>query len=102
VLTADLDSSSFFEAVAQGRDGKMAANWVINELFGRLNKEGRSIADTPLSAAQLGGVIDLIASGEISGKMAKDLFDILWTEGRGPGRGRRRARDEAGHRYRRD
>ena len=84
VLTADLESSSFFEAVAQGRDGKMAANWVINELFGRLNKEGRTIADTPLSADQLGGVIDLIASGEISGKMAKDLFDILWTEGGDP------------------
>ena len=84
VLTADLDSSSFFEAVARGRDGKMAANWVINELFGRLNKENRTIADTPLSAAQLGGVIDLIASGEISGKMAKDLFEILWTEGGDP------------------
>ena len=84
VLTADLDSSSFFEAVARGRDGKMAANWVINELFGRLNKESRTIADTPLSAAQLGGVIDLIASGEISGKMAKDLFEILWTEGGDP------------------
>ena len=84
VLTADLDSASFFEAVARGRDGKMAANWVINELFGRLNKESRTIADTPLSAAQLGGVIDLIASGEISGKMAKDLFDILWTEGGDP------------------
>ena len=84
VLTADLDSSSFFESVARGRDGKMAANWVINELFGRLNKESRTIADTPLSAAQLGGVIDLIASGEISGKMAKDLFDILWTEGGDP------------------
>ena len=84
VLTADLESSSFFEAVAQRRDGKMAANWVINELFGRLNKESRTIADTPLSAAQLGGVIDLIASGEISGKMAKDLFDILWTEGGDP------------------
>ena len=84
VLTADLDSSSFFEAVARGRDGKMAANWVINELFGRLNKENRTIADTPLSAAQLGGVIDLIASGEISGKMAKDLFEVLWTEGGDP------------------
>ena len=84
VLTADLDSASFFEAVARGRDGKMAANWVINELFGRLNKESRTIADTPLSAAQLGGVIDLIASGEISGKMAKDLFEVLWTEGGDP------------------
>ncbi|MCA3445697.1 MAG: Asp-tRNA(Asn)/Glu-tRNA(Gln) amidotransferase subunit GatB [Rhodobacter sp.] len=84
VLTADLDSSSFFEAVAQGRDGKTAANWVINELFGRLNKEGRGIADTPVSAGQLGGVIDLITSGEISGKMAKDLFEVLWTEGGDP------------------
>jgi aspartyl-tRNA(Asn)/glutamyl-tRNA(Gln) amidotransferase subunit B len=84
VLTADLESAAFFEAVAQGRDGKQAANWVINELFGRLNKEGLTIADTPLSAAQLGGVLDLIAAGTISGKMAKDLFDILWTEGGDP------------------
>ncbi|NUB43746.1 Asp-tRNA(Asn)/Glu-tRNA(Gln) amidotransferase subunit GatB [Fertoebacter nigrum] len=84
VLTADLESAGFFEAVAQGRDGKQAANWVINELFGRLNKEGLTIADTPLSAAQLGGVLDLIAAGTISGKMAKDLFDILWTEGGDP------------------
>lgn len=81
VLTAELDSGAFFEAVAHGRDGKMAANWVINELFGRLNKEGCAIADTPVSAAQLGGVLDLIGAGEISGKMAKDLFEILWTEG---------------------
>lgn len=84
VLTAELDSGSFFEAVAQGRDGKQAANWVINELFGRLNKEGKSIAETPVSAAQLGGVLDLVAKGEISGKMAKDLFEILWTEGGDP------------------
>ena len=84
VLTAELDSGAFFEAVAFGRDGKMAANWVINELFGRLNKEGRAIADTPVSAAQLGGVLDLISAGEISGKMAKDLFEILWTEGGDP------------------
>ncbi len=84
VLTADLDSSSFFETVAQGRDGKQAANWVINELFGRLNKEGKAIADSPVSTAQLGGVLDLLASSEISGKMAKDLFEILWTEGGDP------------------
>jgi len=84
VLTADLDSAAFFEAVAQGRDGKQAANWVINDLFGRLNKQGLTIADTPLSTFQLGGLLDLIGSGEISGKMAKDLFDILWTEGGDP------------------
>ena len=84
VLTAEVANAAFFEEVAQGRDGKMAANWVINELFGRLNKEGKSIAETPVSSAQLGGVIDLIAKGEISGKMAKDLFEILWTEGGDP------------------
>jgi aspartyl-tRNA(Asn)/glutamyl-tRNA(Gln) amidotransferase subunit B len=84
VLTADLESAGFFEAVAAGRDGKQAANWVINELFGRLNKEGHAIADSPVSADQLGGVLDLIGSGEISGKMAKDLFEILWTEGGNP------------------
>ncbi len=84
VLTADLESAGFFEAVAQGRDGKIAANWVINELFGRLNKEGKVIADSPVSSAQLGGMLDLLGSGEITGKMAKDLFEILWTEGGDP------------------
>ncbi|TGD63576.1 Asp-tRNA(Asn)/Glu-tRNA(Gln) amidotransferase subunit GatB [Tabrizicola sp. WMC-M-20] len=84
VLTADLDSAGFFESVAQGRDGKTAANWVINELFGRLNKVGLAIADSPVSAAQLGGMLDLLAKGEITGKMAKDLFEILWTEGGDP------------------
>ncbi|QCO56945.1 Asp-tRNA(Asn)/Glu-tRNA(Gln) amidotransferase subunit GatB (plasmid) [Pseudorhodobacter turbinis] len=84
VLTADLDSAGYFEAVAKGRDGKIAANWVINELFGRLNKEGLTIAETPVSSVQLGGIVDLIGSGEISGKMAKDLFEIIWTEGGDP------------------
>ena len=84
VLTADLENATFFEAVAQGRDGKQAANWVINELFGRLNKEGRAISDSPISALQLGGVLDLIGSGEITGKMAKDLFEIIWTDGGNP------------------
>ena len=80
VLTADLDAAGFFEAVAAGRDGKQAANWVINELFGRLNKEGKAIADSPVSADRLGRVLDLIAAEEISGKMAKDLFELLWTD----------------------
>ncbi|MGV8985319.1 MAG: Asp-tRNA(Asn)/Glu-tRNA(Gln) amidotransferase subunit GatB [Cypionkella sp.] len=84
VLTAELDSGTFFEDVAKGRDGKQAANWVINELFGRLNKEGKAVADSPVSAAQLGGVVDLVASGEITGKMAKELFELIWTEGGDP------------------
>ncbi|MEM8751479.1 MAG: Asp-tRNA(Asn)/Glu-tRNA(Gln) amidotransferase subunit GatB [Pseudomonadota bacterium] len=84
VLTAETANAAFFEEVAKGRDGKQAANWVINELFGRLNKEGRGVAESPVSAAQLGGVVDLIAKGDISGKIAKDLFEIVWTEGGDP------------------
>ena len=84
VLTAEVASADFFEAVASGRDGKQAANWVINELFGRLNKEGRTIETSPIAPGQLGGLIDLIGSGEISGKIAKDVFEILWTEGGDP------------------
>jgi aspartyl-tRNA(Asn)/glutamyl-tRNA(Gln) amidotransferase subunit B len=84
VLTADVTDATYFEAVANGRDGKQAANWVINELFGRLNKADLTIKDTPISADQLGGILDLIASDAISGKIAKDLFEIVWTEGGDP------------------
>jgi aspartyl-tRNA(Asn)/glutamyl-tRNA(Gln) amidotransferase subunit B len=84
VLVAERESADYFEAVAKGRDGKAAANWVINELFGRLNKDGRSIETTPVSASQLGGIIDLIAAGTISGRIAKDLFEIVFTEGGDP------------------
>ncbi len=84
VLAAERGPADFFESVAKGRDGKLAANWVINEFFGRLNKEGKTIETTPLSAAQLGGIVDLIASGTISGKIAKDVFEIVWTEGGNP------------------
>jgi aspartyl-tRNA(Asn)/glutamyl-tRNA(Gln) amidotransferase subunit B len=84
VLVAERDQAAFFEAVAKGRDGKAAANWVINELFGRLNKEGRDITASPVSADQLGGIVDLIGAGTISGKIAKDVFEIVWTEGGDP------------------
>jgi aspartyl-tRNA(Asn)/glutamyl-tRNA(Gln) amidotransferase subunit B len=84
VLTADTEDAAFFEAVAQGRDGKMAANWVINDLFGRLKKEGHALAHSPVSPSQLGGIIDLIQSGDISGKIAKDLFEIVYTVGGDP------------------
>ncbi|OCC01138.1 aspartyl/glutamyl-tRNA amidotransferase subunit B [Labrys sp. WJW] len=84
VLTAERESADFFEAVATGRDGKIAANWVINELFGRLNKEGLDITASPVSAAQLGSIVDLIGENVISGKIAKDLFEIVWTEGGDP------------------
>jgi aspartyl-tRNA(Asn)/glutamyl-tRNA(Gln) amidotransferase subunit B len=84
VLVAERETAEFFEAVAKGRDGKIAANWVINELFGRLNKEGKTIGLSPVSADQLGSVLDLIRDGTISGKIAKDLFEIVWTEGGDP------------------
>jgi len=84
VLVGEREVADFFEAVAQGRDAKAAANWVINEFAGRLNKEGKAIAQTPVSAAQLGAILDLIAAGTISGKIAKDLFEIVWTEGGDP------------------
>jgi aspartyl-tRNA(Asn)/glutamyl-tRNA(Gln) amidotransferase subunit B len=84
VLVAERESAEFFEAVAKGRDGKTAANWVINELFGRLNKQGLDISASPLSAGRLGAIIDLIGSGAISGKIAKDVFEIAWSEGGDP------------------
>jgi aspartyl-tRNA(Asn)/glutamyl-tRNA(Gln) amidotransferase subunit B len=88
VLVAERESAAFFEAVVrkpQGmRDAKVAANWVINELFGRLNREGLDISASPVSAAQLGAVLDLIADATISGKIAKDLFEIIWSEGGDP------------------
>jgi aspartyl-tRNA(Asn)/glutamyl-tRNA(Gln) amidotransferase subunit B len=84
VLTAERATADFFEAVAEGRDAKLAANWVINELTGRLNREGKEISASPVSAAQLGAVLDLTAEGVISGKIAKDLFEIVWNEGGDP------------------
>ena len=84
VLTAELDSAGYFEDVAKGRDGKLAANWVINELFGRLKKDDCDISESPVTPAQLGGIIDLISKGEISGKIAKDVFEIVYSEGGEP------------------
>src|SRR5712691_2744084 len=79
VLVAERETADYFEAVAKGRDAKLAANWVINELFGRLNKQGGDIAASPITAAQLGALLDLISDGTISGKIAKDLFEIVWS-----------------------
>ena len=84
VLTAERATADFFEAVAKGRDAKLAANWVLNELTGRLNKEGKDITASPVSAAQLGAIVDLIKDNSISGKIAKDLFEIVWAEGGDP------------------
>jgi len=84
VLVAEKAIADYFEKVAEGRDGKMAANWVINDLLGALNKAGKTIEDAPVSPTQLGAIIDLIKEGTISGKIAKDLFEIVWNEGGDP------------------
>ena len=80
VLVAERETADYFETVAKGRDGKAAANWVINELFGRLNKEGLAIVNSPVAATQVGSILDLVKDGTISGKIAKDLFEIVWSE----------------------
>ncbi|MDA4843901.1 Asp-tRNA(Asn)/Glu-tRNA(Gln) amidotransferase subunit GatB [Hoeflea poritis] len=84
ILVSEKSIADYFEAVASGRDGKTAANWVINDLLGALNKAGSTIEETPVSPDQLGAIIDLIKEGTISGKIAKDLFEIVWTEGGDP------------------
>ncbi|MDE0334544.1 MAG: Asp-tRNA(Asn)/Glu-tRNA(Gln) amidotransferase subunit GatB, partial [Defluviicoccus sp.] len=82
VLVADRDNAQYFEAVAEGRDAKAAANWVIHDLFGALNRSGLAIGDAPVGAADLGGLIDLIAVGTISGRIAKDVFQAMFETGR--------------------
>ena len=84
ILVSEKAVADYFEEVASGRDGKMAANWVINDLLGALNKSGKGIEETPVSPAQLGSIIDMIKDGTISGKIAKDLFEIIWEEGGDP------------------
>ncbi len=84
VLVSEKTIAEYFEEVASGRDGKMAANWVINDLLGALNKAGKAIETTPVSPAQLGSIIDLIKAETISGKIAKDLFEVVWNEGGDP------------------
>ena len=84
ILVSEKAIADFFKEVAHGRDGKLAANWVINDLLGALNKASLDISQSPMSANQLGGIIDLIKEGTISGKIAKDLFEIVWNEGGDP------------------
>ena len=84
ILVSDKVIADYFEDVAKGRDGKQAANWVINNLLGKLNETGQDIDESPVSPAQLGAILDLIKSGDISGQIAKELFEIIWAEGGDP------------------
>src|SRR5512134_3278359 len=74
VLSGDSEAAAYFETVAKGRDGKQAANWVTQELFGALNKSGLELAQSPVKADALGALLDLIKDGTINGKIAKDVF----------------------------
>jgi aspartyl-tRNA(Asn)/glutamyl-tRNA(Gln) amidotransferase subunit B len=98
ILVSEKAISDYYERVAKNRDGKLAANWVINDLLGALNKAGQSIESSPVSPDQLGAVVDLIKEGTISGKIAKDLFEIVYAEGGDPraiveGRGMKQVTD---------
>ncbi|KXJ52007.1 MAG: glutamyl-tRNA amidotransferase [Thalassospira sp. Nap_22] len=84
VLVAEKEKADYYEVVAKGRDGKLAANWVITNLFGALNKAEVGIADSPVSAENLGKLIDLISDDTISGRIAKDVFEIMIETGGDP------------------
>ena len=77
VMVAEQATADFYETVAKGRDAKIAANWVMGDLFAALNREGRTIADSPVSAASLGKLLDLMADNTISGRIAKDVFEAM-------------------------
>jgi aspartyl-tRNA(Asn)/glutamyl-tRNA(Gln) amidotransferase subunit B len=84
VLIADRASADFFETVAKGRDAKLAANWIMGDFFAALNRTGKDIADSPVPAAHLGELIDLISSNVISGRIAKEVFEIMLQTGSAP------------------
>ena len=83
-LAADRATGDYFEEAAQGGDAKLAANWVIHELSGQLNKAGLDIADSPVAAAALGQLTRLIGAGTISGRIAKEVFQVMWETGAAP------------------
>jgi aspartyl-tRNA(Asn)/glutamyl-tRNA(Gln) amidotransferase subunit B len=79
VLTAEDERAAFFERAVQGRGAKLVANWTVNDLLGRLAAEGREIGDSPVSPEAIGELVGLIEDGTISGKIARTVFDKLWT-----------------------
>jgi aspartyl-tRNA(Asn)/glutamyl-tRNA(Gln) amidotransferase subunit B len=86
VLVAERETAAYFEAVVssngKSHDPKLAANWVTGTLFGALNRDGIGIEAAPIDAAKLGGLIDLLEAGTISGRIAKDVFDTMWETGK--------------------
>jgi aspartyl-tRNA(Asn)/glutamyl-tRNA(Gln) amidotransferase subunit B len=84
ILVAEKETAFYFERVARGRNAKVAANWVMGDLFGALNRVGLGVEQSPVSAEQLGALIDLIADGTISGRLAKDVFAEMVASGSDP------------------
>jgi aspartyl-tRNA(Asn)/glutamyl-tRNA(Gln) amidotransferase subunit B len=84
IFVAENETAYYFERVARGRDAKVAANWVMGDLFGVLNRLGIGIEQSPVSAEQIGALIDLIADGTISGRLAKDVFAEMVASGADP------------------
>jgi aspartyl-tRNA(Asn)/glutamyl-tRNA(Gln) amidotransferase subunit B len=84
VLVAEQATAAYFETVARGRDAKAAANWVMGDLFAALNRTGRTIENSPVSATALGEMLDLMADGTINGRIAKDVFEAMVETGDGP------------------
>ena len=84
VLVADQETAAFFEAVAAGRDAKLAANWMMGDFFAALNRTGRTISDSPVSAAALGELVDVVSDGTINGRIAKEVFEAMVEGGEGP------------------
>jgi aspartyl-tRNA(Asn)/glutamyl-tRNA(Gln) amidotransferase subunit B len=84
VLVAEQATADYYEAVAKGRDAKIAANWVMGDLFAALNRAGRTIAATPVTAQSLGMLLDLMADNTISGRIAKDVFEAMVESGDDP------------------
>jgi aspartyl-tRNA(Asn)/glutamyl-tRNA(Gln) amidotransferase subunit B len=84
VLVTERELADYYEELAKGLDAKAAANWLNNEILGRLNRDGLSIIDVPVNATANNAIVAMICDGTISGKIAKDLLDIVWTEGGDP------------------
>ena len=84
VLTLDVETSRYFEEAIIGQDAKKVANWVMGDLFGYLNKNGLTVSNSPVSAKNLGALVGLIADGTISGKIAKEVFEIMAETGKEP------------------
>jgi len=85
VLVAEQIVADFFETVARGRDARLAANWITGDFFAAMNRTGKGIEDSPVSAANLGALLDLMADNTINGRIAKDVFEAMVETGAAPG-----------------